>query len=251
MVIDGWALSRFRRELESAIELADRRHRPGQYSPDSHLPAPSAPDYSRDYSDRAERIDVRLVKKGICTMQDAKRRRSNKVMGALVMLILVISTIGVFTTLPRTVNAFSLQRSSASKQGVMTTGGAGATLPYVEMEAYQASTNGTILGPDYTFGDLASDAVEREAVLLQGQGKYVQFTLPQQANSIDLRYSIPDAAGGGGITAPLSIYINGTKQTDLQLTSQYSWPIYPAILRSQLQFVYFVELVPQMAAGTT
>src|SRR5579875_1150144 len=265
MVIDGWALSRFRRELESAIELADRRHRPGQYSPDSHLPAPSAPDYSRDYSDRAERIDVRLVKKGICTMQDAKRRRRNKVMGALVMLILVISTIGVFTTLPRTVNAFSLQRSSASKQGVMTTGGAGATLPYVEMEAYQASTNGTILGPDYTFGDLASDAVEREAVLLQGQGKYVQFTLPQQANSIDLRYSIPDAAGGGGITAPLSIYINGTKQTDLQLTSQYSWVYGPPNFSNcdgtdwsntpggtpSHQFDEVHELLPQMAAGTT
>jgi hypothetical protein len=198
-------------------------------------------------------------------MQDAKRRRRNKVMGALVMLILVISTIGVFTTLPRTVNAFSLQRSSASKQGVMTTGGAGATLPYVEMEAYQASTNGTILGPDYTFGDLASDAVEREAVLLQGQGKYVQFTLPQQANSIDLRYSIPDAAGGGGITAPLSIYINGTKQTDLQLTSQYSWVYGPPNFSNcdgtdwsntpggtpSHQFDEVHELLPQMAAGTT
>ncbi len=74
----------------------------------------------------------------------------------------------------------------------------------------------------YTVGDLASDAVDRQAVKLT-QSQHVDFTLPQQANSINLRYSIPDASGGGGINAPLSIYINGVKQTDLQLTSKYSW----------------------------
>ena len=56
------------------------------------------------------------------------------------------------------------------------------------------------------------------------QGQSVQFTLPQQANSINLRYSLPDSSSGGGINASLSIYINGVKQSkDLQLTSQYSW----------------------------
>ena len=55
-------------------------------------------------------------------------------------------------------------------------------------------------------------------------GQSVEFTLPQQANSINLRYSLPDSSSGGGINASLSIYINGVKQAkDLQLTSQYSW----------------------------
>ncbi|HTK06852.1 MAG TPA: malectin domain-containing carbohydrate-binding protein [Ktedonobacteraceae bacterium] len=102
-------------------------------------------------------------------------------------------------------------------------GGSGAALPYDELEAHSASTNGTILGPSYNLGDLASDAVDRQAVQLT-QGKYVEFTLPHQANSINLRYSIPDSSSGGGITAPISIYINGVKQaSDLQLTSKYSW----------------------------
>jgi Malectin domain len=102
-------------------------------------------------------------------------------------------------------------------------GGAGASLPYVEMEAHTATTTGSILGPSFTLGDLANDAVDRQAVQLT-QGKYVQFTLPQAANSINLRYSIPDSSSGGGQNASLSIYINGTKQSsDLQLTSQYGW----------------------------
>src|SRR5215469_8394972 len=101
-------------------------------------------------------------------------------------------------------------------------GGAGATLPYVEMVAHSATTNGTILGPDYQMGDLASEGVDRTVVQLT-QGQSVQFTLPQQADSINLRYALPDSSSGGGLNAPLSIYVNGTKQNDLQLTSQYAW----------------------------
>src|SRR5258707_11007582 len=135
---------------------------------------------------------------GICTMQEAKRKRHNKELGAFVLLILVISTVGVFITLPRAANAASLKSSNASKNNVATNnalGGTGATLPYVEMEAHSATTNGTIIGPSYTLGDLASDAVDRQAVQLT-QGQYVAFTLPQSANSINLRYSIPDSSSG-------------------------------------------------------
>ena len=42
-------------------------------------------------------------------------------------------------------------------------------------------------------------------------------------NSIDFRYSIPDSSDGSVYTAPLSLYINGTKQTDFTLTNAYSW----------------------------
>src|SRR5258708_35838183 len=131
--------------------------------------------------------------KGIRTMQDAKRKRHNKELGAFVLLILVISTIGVFFTLPRRANA--------------ALGGAGATLPYVEMEAHSATTNGTIIGPSYTLGNLASDAVDRQAVQLT-RGQYVTFTLNQQANSINLRYSIPDSSSGGGSNTSITIFIH-------------------------------------------
>ena len=42
-------------------------------------------------------------------------------------------------------------------------------------------------------------------------------------NSIDFRYSIPDTSGGSVYTAPLSMYVNGTKQPDFTLTNAYSW----------------------------
>ena len=188
-------------------------------------------------------------------MQDAMNSKRKKILGACVMLLLVISTIDVFITLPHT--AAGATRSVA-------TGGTGATLPYVELEAHSATTNGTIIGPSFTLGNLASDAVDRQAVQLT-QGQYVQFTLPQQANSINLRYSIPDSSSGGGINASLSLYINGVKQPDLQLTSQYSWVYGPPNFSNcngtdwsntpggtaSHQFDEMHKLLPQMAAGTT
>ncbi|MGD0560493.1 MAG: choice-of-anchor D domain-containing protein, partial [Streptosporangiaceae bacterium] len=103
------------------------------------------------------------------------------------------------------------------------TGGSGASLPYVEVLAQNSATNGTIIGPSYTQGQLADEAVGREAVTLQGTGEYVTFTSPIATNSIDFRYSIPDSSDGSVYTAPLSLYIDGTQQPDFTLTNAYSW----------------------------
>ncbi|MEC3996613.1 discoidin domain-containing protein [Actinacidiphila sp. DG2A-62] len=103
------------------------------------------------------------------------------------------------------------------------TGGSGASLPYVEVQAENSSTNGTVIGPSWAYGQLADEASYRKAVTLQGSGKYVQFTTPVATNSIDFRYSIPDSANGSVYTAPLSLYINGVKQADVTLTNAYSW----------------------------
>ncbi|MDI5967081.1 choice-of-anchor D domain-containing protein [Streptantibioticus silvisoli] len=99
----------------------------------------------------------------------------------------------------------------------------GASVPFTEYLAASASTNGSVLAPDYTYGSLASEATGRQAVQLVGQGKYVQFTLTAPANAVDFHYAIPDSLDGTGLTAPLSLYVNGTKTQDLQLTSQDSW----------------------------
>jgi F5/8 type C domain/Abnormal spindle-like microcephaly-assoc'd, ASPM-SPD-2-Hydin/Right handed beta helix region len=105
------------------------------------------------------------------------------------------------------------------------TGGSGASLPYTEVQAENSATNGTVIGPSYTQGQLADEASGRKAVTLQGSGsgQYVTFTTPVATNSIDFRYSIPDSSDGSVYTAPLSLYINGTKQTDFTLTNAYSW----------------------------
>ncbi|MEU6406492.1 choice-of-anchor D domain-containing protein [Streptomyces sp. NPDC046985] len=103
------------------------------------------------------------------------------------------------------------------------TGGRGANLPYVEVQAENSATNGTVIGPSYTQGQLADEASYRKAVTLQGSGQYVTFTTPVATNSIDFRYSIPDTSGGSVYTAPLSLYVNGVKQSDFTLTNAYSW----------------------------
>jgi hypothetical protein len=104
-------------------------------------------------------------------------------------------------------------------------GGAGASLPYVEIQAESTAvaTNGTAIGPSFAQGQLAAEASGRKAVTLTGQGKYVEFTLTAPANSVVVRYSIPDTSGGAVYSAPLSLYVGGARQSDLSLTNAYSW----------------------------
>ncbi|MFD7867103.1 glycosyl hydrolase family 28-related protein [Streptomyces sp. NPDC059783] len=100
--------------------------------------------------------------------------------------------------------------------------GRGAKVPFVEQEAENAATTGTVIGPDRTAYTLPSEASGRRAVRLE-PGQHVEFTLPATANAITVRYSVPDAPGGGGITAPLDVAVNGAKRSTMTLTSQYSW----------------------------
>ncbi|MGW4487881.1 discoidin domain-containing protein [Amycolatopsis sp. NPDC004368] len=99
----------------------------------------------------------------------------------------------------------------------------GATVGFIEQEAENAATNGTVIGPDRTAGTLAGEASGRKAVTLNGQGKYVEFTLSATANSLDFRYSLPDSAQGTGLNGKISVYVNGTHNRDLDLTSRYGW----------------------------
>jgi hypothetical protein len=100
--------------------------------------------------------------------------------------------------------------------------GRGATVDFAEQEAENAATNGTIIGPDRTAYTLPAEASGRKAVKL-APGQYAEFTLPGAANAITVRYSIPDAPGGGGITAPLNVTVNGGAKKAMTLTSQYAW----------------------------
>jgi hypothetical protein len=98
----------------------------------------------------------------------------------------------------------------------------GANAHFVEQEAENAVTDGTIIGPARTAYTLPAEASGRAAVKLL-PGQYVEFTLPTAANAITVRYSIPDSPTGGGITAPLDVSVNGRSLVTMTLTSQYSW----------------------------
>jgi Pectate lyase superfamily protein len=99
----------------------------------------------------------------------------------------------------------------------------GATLPYLEYEAEDGTTNGTVFGPDRTFRTVAAEASGRRGVRLDQTGEYVEFRLTEPTSSLVVRYSIPDTPDGAGQTAPLALYAGGTKVRDLELSSVYSW----------------------------
>ncbi|MDH2423900.1 glycosyl hydrolase family 28-related protein [Sphaerisporangium sp. TRM90804] len=100
--------------------------------------------------------------------------------------------------------------------------GRGASVRFLEQEAENAATNGTVIGPDRSAYTLPAEASGRKAVRLT-PGQHVEFTLPAAANAITVRYSIPDAPDGGGITAPLNVTVNGAGKKTMTLTSQYAW----------------------------
>ncbi|WP_337824869.1 CARDB domain-containing protein [Amycolatopsis sp. A1MSW2902] len=105
--------------------------------------------------------------------------------------------------------------------------GRGAALPYVEYEAEAAQYQGQLLETDplRTFGhtNFATESSGRKSVRLANQGQYVEFTSTNQANSIVVRNSIPDAPGGGGQDATISLYVNGAFAQKLNLSSTHSW----------------------------
>ncbi|PJI84834.1 glycosyl hydrolase family 28-related protein [Luteimicrobium subarcticum] len=104
--------------------------------------------------------------------------------------------------------------------------GRGADLGVQEQEAENATTDGTVLAKSRDAYTLAAEASGRSAVSLRA-GQHVDFTLPQAANAITVRYSIPDSPQGGGMTAPLAVTATSGKQTlvnrTMTLTSQYAW----------------------------
>jgi hypothetical protein len=105
--------------------------------------------------------------------------------------------------------------------------GRGAALPYTEYEAEDARYDGTLLATDRrrTFGhtNFGTESSGRKSVRLDSTGQFVEFTSTNAANSIVVRNSIPDAPGGGGREATLSLYADGQFVRKLTLSSRHSW----------------------------
>lgn len=102
----------------------------------------------------------------------------------------------------------------------------GMKAPWVEQQAEDAISNARVLGPSRSKWDasrIEAEAVGRRAVSLEKTGDYVAFTVTQPANSIVVRFSIPDSPTGGGIDATLGVYVDGRRAESLKLTSRYSW----------------------------
>jgi hypothetical protein len=103
--------------------------------------------------------------------------------------------------------------------------GRGANMPYDVYQAEDGQVGGgaAVVGPNRTIGDLAGEASGRKAVTLNSTGSYVQWSTRASTNTLVTRFSIPDAPAGGGATATLDVYVNGTFLQTITLTSKFAW----------------------------
>ncbi|MQY12605.1 hypothetical protein SRB5_27410 [Streptomyces sp. RB5] len=105
--------------------------------------------------------------------------------------------------------------------------GRGAAVPYTEYEAEQGTYDGTLLTSDAkrTFGhtNFATESSGRRSVRLDATGDHVEITTTGATNSVVVRNSIPDAPGGGGREATISLYANDQFVQKITLSSKHSW----------------------------
>jgi hypothetical protein len=148
------------------------------------------------------------------------------------------SPIGAGGTLITTGGAAGISSMGGASAGAVTNGGMsssvfpagqGMNMPWIEFQAEDpahATTNATVLSPSRKKWDktqIQAEAIGRQAVKLGKLGDYVEFTTTQPANSLVVRFSIPDSPDGKGLDATLGLYINGARVKSMKLTSHYSW----------------------------
>ena len=130
----------------------------------------------------------------------------------------------VRTTVAVDANELSIKQGNNSSDTPLFVG-QGANMPYDMYEAEDGTVGGgaAVVGPNRTIGDLAGEASGRRAVTLNSTGAFVQWTSRAATNTFVVRFSMPDSAGGGGNTATLDLYVNGTLVQPLSLTSHFAW----------------------------
>ncbi len=96
---------------------------------------------------------------------------------------------------------------------------AAQAVPWTTVEAETMHTTGTVLGPSYEPYRVETESSGQRCVKLAAKGEFVEFRAPVQANSLVIRYSLPDKREG----CTLAIYKNGSLVRHVPISSRYSW----------------------------
>jgi len=99
----------------------------------------------------------------------------------------------------------------------------GAVVPWTTYEAETMHTNGTVLGPAYDPYKVETESSGQHCVKLNSKGQFVQFSAKSKANSLVIRYSLPDNNDGNGTSSTLGIYINARFVGHYKITAHYAW----------------------------
>ena len=99
----------------------------------------------------------------------------------------------------------------------------GADVPWTTYEAETMKTTGLVLGPKYDPFRVETESSGQQCVKLDTADQYVEFAARARANTLVIRYSLPDSPAGGGINSTIRLSINGKLVKIIPLTSHYSW----------------------------
>lgn len=105
--------------------------------------------------------------------------------------------------------------------------GATAAFTTIEAESTLNATNGAVVAmttaPAANIYSPEQEASGRSFVQLSATGHHLTIPNVPASNALVLRHCIPDAPAGGGLTATLNLYVNGTFRQTLTLSSRNNW----------------------------
>jgi hypothetical protein len=99
----------------------------------------------------------------------------------------------------------------------------GAIIPWTTFEAENMKTTGTIMGPTYDPYQVETESSGQRCVKLNSSGQFIEFTSSVNANSMVIRFSLPDSKEGNGLSSTLGIYKNGKLIQQQPISSHYAW----------------------------
>src|SRR5471030_3007425 len=76
----------------------------------------------------------------------------------------------------------------------------GAEIPWITYEAEHMKTTGTVMGPKYAPYRVETESSGQQCVKLNVKKQFVEFTSSAAANTMVIRYSLPDNSKGSGTT---------------------------------------------------
>src|ERR1700744_4879827 len=97
----------------------------------------------------------------------------------------------------------------------------GAVVPYTRYESEAGRTGGGAALRRSTGWDqaaIASEASGQRYIALGGMGDFVEWTIAQPAQGLDLRFTLPDDSTGAGGKGVLSLYVNRVKKMSIEIS---------------------------------
>jgi len=127
------------------------------------------------------------------------------------------------TTVTATADATSVVAETNETNNTLTRTvfvGRGANVPWDEYEAEAGTFTGTLETGTWAEGTLSGEASGRKAVTLTGAGQSVRWTSRVNANSIVVRYSVPD-----GSSNSLDVFVgtNPTAVARIAVSGEFAW----------------------------